>query len=162
MTKNDLSNLYMDNVIPACYTISFIIIAILLISSYRQYQIDNATTVRPIDTTRVEEGLPTDMTLTPEDFLADPELAEIFGITDPNTNLDINLESNEHFEEVQNQIEIATNFNDNFMTSLELYNEDYLEYLYDEYLITFFNYIINYDLFMLPYDIVVAFISYFT
>ncbi len=83
------------------------------------------TTVRQEDTTRVEEGLPTDVTLSPEDFAANPELAEIFGITDTNVNLDIALESNEHFEAVQNQAASI----------------DYFKIIYDtiEALVTFFN-----------------------
>jgi hypothetical protein len=49
-----------------------------------------------IDAARAQEGLPNEVTLTAEDFRQNPELAEIFDITDiDNNNLDINLETNE-------------------------------------------------------------------
>jgi uncharacterized protein YpuA (DUF1002 family) len=70
--------------------------------------------VRPTDLSRLEEGLPTDVSLTPEDFAANPELAEIFGVTDTNTNLNLNLESDQHFEAVQTQNEINLDNFDNF------------------------------------------------
>jgi len=139
-----------------------------------------------IDTTRVNEGLPTDMTLTPEDFAADPELAEIFGISENNTMLDLSLESNEHFEEVQNQIETfnrenimnALNDLNNGDSLLNLYDDlstiffymihiDYiglifnnLFYLYDYYTIIV-SYLICYDYIGTIYNIIVAFISIF-
>jgi len=74
--------------------------------------------VRQVDTTRLHEGLPTDVTLTPEDFRAQPELAEIFDVTDTNTNLDIALENNEHYEFIQNQF-AAVDY-DNLMTLFEI------------------------------------------
>jgi hypothetical protein len=60
---------------------------------------------RPIDTARVHEGLPTELGLTPEEIRDHPELVEIFGheITDFNANLNFTLESNVHFEQLQNQ-----------------------------------------------------------
>jgi|ERR1700748_899278 uncharacterized protein (DUF58 family) len=63
---------------------------------------------RPIDAGRVEEGLPTDVALTPEDFRNNPELLEMFEITDADNNLEFNLESNEHFEIVENLEAAAT------------------------------------------------------
>jgi uncharacterized protein (DUF58 family) len=58
---------------------------------------------RQIDSTRVQEGLPTDVTITPEDFRAHPELAEIFDVSDTETNLDVILESQEHLEMLEAQ-----------------------------------------------------------
>lgn len=132
----------MDNYITICYTLAISGMTFCLILSYRRMINDTRVRQLEIDTTRVDEGLPTDMTLTPEDFLANPELAEIFGVTDDNTNLDLMLESNEHFEEVQNQI--ATNNNDNLPISYDIFDFDYLESLYDYYEIMFYN-IMNYD-----------------
>ena len=43
------------------------------------------------------EGLSIDVTITQEDFTNHPELAEILGVTDTTTNVEILLESNEHF-----------------------------------------------------------------
>ena len=118
-------NFNLDNALILCYTVVFLGLTYHVIITYRALY--NATMVSEIDTTRVNEGLPTDMSLTPEDFAANPELAEIFGITDTNTNLDIALESNEHFEQVQNQIA-----NNNLPTISDILNEDYLLSLYDE------------------------------
>jgi hypothetical protein len=81
--------------------ISLLVLTVGLINGYRNYS-NTVGGDRQIDTTRVHEGLPTDMALTPEDFRANPELAEIFGIADTDNNLDVILESNEHFEQVQN------------------------------------------------------------
>jgi len=61
---------------------------------------------RPVDAGRAEEGLPTDVALTQEDFRNNPELLEMFGITDADNNLEFNLESNEHFD-IVNNIEAA-------------------------------------------------------
>lgn len=175
---------YMDNVVTVGYTIAFICITLMLIQHYRT--IINNPVVRPIDTTRVNEGLPTDISLSPEDFAADPELAEIFGITDNNTTLDFTLESDEHFEQVQ--IDIEAQNRENIINALnDLNNGDYLLNLYDDLTMTFnffihvdypgllFNYLLSvYDEFSLIYlyiinsnyigtiyDLIVAFISYF-
>jgi hypothetical protein len=51
---------------------------------------------REIDANRTGQGLPTEVSLTPEDFRDNPELAEIFEVSDLDTNLDLNLETNEH------------------------------------------------------------------
>jgi hypothetical protein len=91
----------MDHYIAISITITFIGVAIGLFNNYNGF--NNVTRVRQVDTTRVHEGLPTDVSLTPEDFINDPELAEIFDVTDNNTNLDIALESNEHYEFIENQ-----------------------------------------------------------
>jgi uncharacterized Zn finger protein len=90
-----------DNYVPLSIAITIIGITFCLINSYREF--DNVVMERQIDTTRVHEGLPTDITLTPEDFRTHPELVEIFGLSDTDNNLHLILESNEHFEEVQNQ-----------------------------------------------------------
>jgi len=62
----------------------------------------NQVQERQIDTTRVNEGLPTDVTITQEDFRNNPELAEIFGVSDTETDFNVNLESQQHLEMMEN------------------------------------------------------------
>lgn len=64
-----------------------------------------------IESTRVNEGLPTDVTLTSEDFRDNPELAEIFDVSDTENALDVNLESQEQLEILENQF-ADMSFND--------------------------------------------------
>jgi uncharacterized protein YpuA (DUF1002 family) len=104
---NSLSNFNFDHYFALSIAISVIGITFCIINRYRE--IGNVGMERPIDTTRVHEGLPTDVTLTPEDFRANPELAEIFGVADTDNNLDILLESNEHFQQVENQLNAVEN-----------------------------------------------------
>jgi uncharacterized protein (DUF58 family) len=82
---------------------------------------------RQIDTTRVQEGLPTDVTITPEDFRAHPELAEIFDVTDTENNLDVSLESQEHLEMLEDQ-STAISYN-NIMAVLEAI-EEFISYFF--------------------------------
>lgn len=157
---NNIPNFDLDIYVTICYTLSvvgMIGLTVCFIYSYRQITyVPNVTPVRQIDTTRVEEGLPTDISLSPEDFRDNPELAEIFGITDSNTNLDVALESNEHFEQVQNQElmqqiqnQLTTVNTDNFTTANDIINIDYLITLYNnninpENIITYFRTIMDF------------------
>jgi hypothetical protein len=111
-----ISNQNYDDFIVLSFTVAIIGITFCLINSFNEF--GNVTRVRQVDTTRVHEGLPTDVSLTPEDFRAHPELAEIFDVTDTNTNLNIALESNEHYEFIQNQL-AAVDY-DNLMTLFEI------------------------------------------
>jgi hypothetical protein len=104
-------NFNFDNYITLSIAISVIGITFCVIKSYRGF--GNVFTGRQIDSTRVQEGLPTDVTLTPEDFRAHPELAEIFEVADTDNNLDLVLESNEHFEQVQVQAQLQPVESDN-------------------------------------------------
>ena len=113
---NLLSNYNFDHYVTLSIAISVIGITFCIINSYREF--DNVIMERQIDTTRVHEGLPTDISLTPEDFRTHPELAEIFEGADTDNNLNIILESNEHFEQVQNQF-AAIDYN-NLMTLFEV------------------------------------------
>jgi len=63
---------------------------------------------RPVDTFRLEEGLPTQVELTPEDFKNHPQLKEIFDLKDEdvNQNLNLALESEEHVEKLINEVPI--------------------------------------------------------
>jgi hypothetical protein len=105
-----------DHFTTLAVSITVIGITFSLINNLRQF--NNVILERQIDTARVHEGLPTDMTLTPEDFTNHPELAEIFGVTDTNSNLNLILESNEHFEQVENQL-AAIDYN-NLITLYEV------------------------------------------
>ena len=105
-----ISTYNFENYLVISMTITVIGISIGIINSYNEF--GNIIRLRQVDATRVLEGLPTDVTLTPEDFIANPELAEIFGVTGTDTNLEIALESNEHFEFIQNELaqnELAQN-----------------------------------------------------
>jgi hypothetical protein len=111
-----ISNLHLENYVVISVAITVIGITFCIINSLNEF--GNVTRVRQVDTTRMHEGLPTDVTLTPEDFRAHPELAEIFDVTDTNTNLNVALESNEHYEFIQNQF-AAVDY-DNLMTLYDI------------------------------------------
>jgi len=78
--------------------------------NYNLAELDNVVRERVIDPTRVNEGLPTDLTFIPEDFINNPGLAEMLGVTNTDTNFDLVLESNEHFEAMQNLVVDYENF----------------------------------------------------
>jgi len=86
----------------------FVTIAVMgVISELAYYYLTEGESERPIDAGRAAEGLPTDVTLTPEDLVNNPELIEIFDIDNVDENVNIILESNEHFEALQLQDTIA-------------------------------------------------------
>lgn len=115
---NIISNLNLDNVILITVTITISISGITYIIFRTNNQFSFLTRVSELDPIRIQQGLPTDVTLTPEDFIENPELAEIFDVTDPNTYLDVPLESNQHFEYVQDQM--ATGTYDNLSALLDV------------------------------------------
>jgi hypothetical protein len=98
---------YLYNLNLLSVGIAFVGVTYYMLISYAVSYHDNM--VRPIDASRVEEGLPTDMTLTAEDYINNPELAEIFGEIDINNGLDLILESHEHVLNTANPI-IAFNY----------------------------------------------------
>jgi hypothetical protein len=69
---------------------------------------------------RAEEGINNDVTLTPENFIQNPELAEIFDITDVENGININLETQEQTEFMEFQIDTRNviEFRDDFLTRL--------------------------------------------
>jgi|SRR5882757_5341887 len=85
---------------------------------------------RVVDSTRVHEGLPTDVTITPQDFINNPELAEIFGITNTDNNLELVLESNQHYEATRN---LAVDY-DNFGILLDIIRDFLSSFLASPYL----------------------------
>jgi len=92
-----------DNLVVISFAISTTILGITYVMFKSLHHMDGVIVGRQIDTTRVNEGLPTDITLTPEDFRAHPELAEIFEVEDTENNLDLILESQEHLEMLESQ-----------------------------------------------------------
>lgn len=124
---NYVINTNLNDYVMLTFSVTLIGITYCMINNYR----NNVLMVRQVDTTRVNEGLPTDLTLTPEDFTNNPELVEIFEGVNPNQNLDIILESNEHFNEhlvqIENQFSII-NY-DNLITLCDLI-VDFCSYLF--------------------------------
>jgi hypothetical protein len=64
--------------------------------SYNNYS--NYIRMTQVEQQRVQEGLPNQVTLTPEDLRQNPELVEIFDITDIDSNFNLDLEATEHME----------------------------------------------------------------
>nr|AQU12795.1 NAD-dependent deacetylase [Thelephora ganbajun] len=90
-----IENLDYDTFYRIAFAFTIVGISFCLLNSEFFY---NANRERPIDTARVHEGLPTDVVLTPEDFANNPQLLEIFNVEDPNSNLVVILESDEHYQ----------------------------------------------------------------
>jgi|SRR5882757_5191662 len=98
---NQLFNVFQDNVYYLPVAVTTIGLSFFIYIKYSETIC--ARRVDEINSTRVQEGLPNDVTITPEDIKNNPELAEVFDISDVNANVNIILESNEQFEVVQNQ-----------------------------------------------------------
>jgi len=92
-----------NNLLIISVAITFTVMGMTFIMFRYIHHMNDVIVERQIDTSRVNAGLPTDVTLTPEDFRANPELAEIFDVTDTENNLDIALESQEHLEMLETQ-----------------------------------------------------------
>jgi len=92
-----------DNLLIISFAISTTIFGISYVMFKSLHHMDGVIGGRQVDTTRVNQGLPTDITLTPEDFRAHPELAEIFEVEDTENNLNLNLESQEYLEMLESQ-----------------------------------------------------------
>jgi hypothetical protein len=93
---NHLLNINIDNISISATTFISLGIAYKVYRSLTNY--NHMDRIRQIEAARTQENLPNEVTLTPEDFAANPELAEIFEVTDVDQNLDINLQTNEHLE----------------------------------------------------------------
>jgi hypothetical protein len=68
---------------------------------YTNYTLLNR--VIQVEAARAQDGLPSEVTITPEDFRLNPELAEILEVTDVNNNINVALETNAHLEYIQFQ-----------------------------------------------------------
>jgi hypothetical protein len=98
--------------------------------------------VRQVEASRAEENLPNEVTLTPEDFKQNPELAEILEVTDVDNNLNLQLETIEHIEHLEHQ-DAAFKFLDNieviggyFSTVLNFVHETFT-FLYENFFYLF-------------------------
>jgi hypothetical protein len=111
-----VTDLFIENniiIVVAIASVSIIFVTITYSYVRSLGGIENISIERPIDYSRVYEGLPTDVTITQEDFTNHPELAEILGVTDTTTNVEILLESNEHFmllETIHSTFNIVVDF----------------------------------------------------
>ena len=106
-----------NNLLVCSIVLSVTVIGMTILTMKYIHHMNGVNVERQIDTTRVNAGLPTDVTLTPEDFRNNPELAEIFDVSDTETDLDLALESQEHLEMLENQYaDISYN---NFMALLD-------------------------------------------
>jgi hypothetical protein len=69
--------------------------------SYTEWTLFNR--VRQVEAARALEGLPSDVTITPEDLRLNPDLADILGVTDVSQNINIALETSAHLDYLQFQ-----------------------------------------------------------
>jgi hypothetical protein len=79
---------------------------------------------RQVEDSRAQENLPNEVTLTPEDFKQNPELAEILEVTDVDNNLNLHLETQEHLEYLEHQDSIG------FINNIEAIG-GYLSYVFN-------------------------------
>src|SRR6267378_47173 len=113
-------------------SVSLMIVAAVSVgASYYTYVCYTETTlfnrVRQVEATRAQEGLPSEVIITPEDLRLNPELVDILGITDLNNNVNVALETNAHLEYIQFQETMIEHHN--FMEDLVvyIYNLHFLE-----------------------------------
>jgi len=97
------ASVFEQSLLASCI-ITLIVIPSVYFIAHSEYLFPNDTP-RPVDTFRLEEGLPTQVELTPEDFQNHPQLKEIFDLKDEDVNGNVNLalESQEHFEKLLNE-----------------------------------------------------------
>jgi len=95
LNMNGIDNLNMDGIgslIMMVGTVASLVFTASLFSNF--INIINANRVRPIDLTRVQQGLPTDVSVNPNE-ITDPELLRHLGVRE-GENIHFALESNEH------------------------------------------------------------------
>jgi len=95
-------------------SVSLMIVAAVSVgASYYTYVCYTETTlfnrVRQVEATRAQEGLPSEVIITPEDLRLNPELVDILGITDLNNNVNVALETNAHLDYIQFQETVVSN-----------------------------------------------------
>jgi len=119
-------------------------VTVSIVITYKFYFYDKEITLSDrlaqVEAARAQKGLPTEVTITPEDFRLNPELADIFGVTGVNESINITLETNAHLEyqQFQETLQVHNNFIENtvqFVSELSLNN--LLEFL--TYLVSLFN-----------------------
>ena len=89
-------------------TISLIFsVTVSAVITYKFYNFDKGITLsdRLIkeEAIRAQQGLPSEVTITPEDFRLNPELVDILGVTGDNESVNISLETKTQFEYIQFQ-----------------------------------------------------------
>jgi|SRR6267154_3583009 len=89
-------------------TISLIFTAtVSAVITYKFYNYDKGITLlnrlTKVEAARAEQGLPSEVTITPEDFRLNPELVDILGVTGGNESVNISLETKAHLEYFQFQ-----------------------------------------------------------
>ncbi len=94
-------------------------VTVSIVITYKFYFYDKEITlsnrVTQVDAARAQKGLPSEVTITPEDFRLNPELVDILGVTDVKNPINITLETNAHLEyqQLQETIQIHNNFIEN-------------------------------------------------
>jgi hypothetical protein len=105
--------------------------AVSVVAAYKFYvsytEITLLNRVRQVEAVRAQDGLPSEVTITPEDLRLNPELADILEITDLNNNVNVALETNAHLEYIQFQETMIDH--QNFLENLVvyIYNLHFLE-----------------------------------
>ena len=119
-------------------------VTVSIVITYKFYYYDKEITLSDklaqVEAARAQKGLPTEVTITPEDFRLNPELVDILGVQGGNESVNITLETNAHLEyqQFQDTIQVHNNFIENtvqFVSDLSLNN--LLEFL--TYLVSLFN-----------------------
>jgi hypothetical protein len=130
---NSLNNNNIDNIIILAGTITFVALTFSLYNGYTNYYYLNK--VRQEEAVRAQEGLPNDLAFTAEDLRENPELAEMFGVTDVDKGLHLNLQTNAHLEYLENQ-DAAINIMDyidvigDFLSAVYIYAYDVLNFAF--------------------------------
>ena len=107
------------------------IAAVSVVAAYKIYvsytEITLLNRVRQVEAVKAQDGLPSEVIITPEDLRLNPELADILEITDLNNNVNVALETNAHLEYIQFQETMIEHHN--FMEDLVvyIYNLHFLE-----------------------------------
>jgi len=119
-------------------------VTVSVVITYKFYYYDREITllnrVNQVELARAQQGLPSEVQITPEDLRLNPELADILGVTDVNNPINITLETNAHLEYLQFQetLEAHNNFIDNTVEFLSGFlHTSYLDAI--AYFISLFN-----------------------
>jgi len=122
-----------------------VVTTVSVVAAYKIYvsytEITLFNRVRQVEAVRAQDGLPSEVTITPEDLRLNPELVEILDISDLNNNVNVALETNAHLEYIQ--------FQETMMDHHNLM-EEIVSYIYHlhflEDIVTLYSYIINFFL----------------
>jgi hypothetical protein len=133
--ENIMNNLDLDALASIIILAGTAASALLLVSFFGNYiRCVSIARMRQEEAVRAQEGLPNDLAFTAEDLRENPELAEMFGVTDVNNDLHLNLETNAHLEYLN--LQNLDGFN--IMDHLDLFND------FQHYLHTYANDVFNF------------------